>query len=168
MYVIRSQSPPLAAQGSDPYQLCQLPQARNCCPHRSPAINDPTTAVLALDQIHYLLREVGIRRLDTGVVKDRGGNVRLVYATPDWEDFVQLRLTEIRQYGANSVQITRRLRALLENLTQSLPPRRIAALQVELRQLDLSIERSFADPTDRDRAGIPDSRGLGGGTKVRA
>jgi uncharacterized membrane protein len=134
----------------------------------SPAINDPTTAVLALDQIHYLLKEVGMRRLDTGVVKDRSGNVRLVYGTPDWEDFVELALTEIRQYGANSVQITRRLRALLENLTQSLPTRRIATLQIELRQLDLSIERGFADATDRDRAIIPDSRGLGGGTKVRA
>ena len=32
----------------------------------SPAINDPTTAVLALDQIHHLLRQVGTRRLDHG------------------------------------------------------------------------------------------------------
>ena len=29
----------------------------------SPAINDPTTGVLALDQIHRLLRVVGKRRL---------------------------------------------------------------------------------------------------------
>src|SRR5207247_11148315 len=36
----------------------------------SPAINDPTTAVLALDQIHHLLPKVGLRRLDTGVVRD--------------------------------------------------------------------------------------------------
>ena len=57
----------------------------------SPAINDPTTAVLALDQIHYLLKEVGMRRLDTGVVKDRSGHVRLVYGTQDWEDFVDWR-----------------------------------------------------------------------------
>src|SRR5262249_51971924 len=32
----------------------------------SPAINDPTTAVLALDQLHHLLREVGRRHLDDG------------------------------------------------------------------------------------------------------
>ena len=31
----------------------------------SPAINDPTTAVLALDQIHHLLRKVGSRAWTT-------------------------------------------------------------------------------------------------------
>src|SRR5439155_20740224 len=60
----------------------------------SPAINDPTTAVLALDQIHHLLRKVGLRRLDTGVVRDHAGRVRLVYRTPGWEDFVELAITE--------------------------------------------------------------------------
>ena len=37
----------------------------------SPAINDPTTAVLALDQIHHLLMYVGKRRLDAGETRDR-------------------------------------------------------------------------------------------------
>ena len=32
----------------------------------SPAINDPTTAVLAIDQIHHLLRDVGGRYLAEG------------------------------------------------------------------------------------------------------
>jgi uncharacterized membrane protein len=36
----------------------------------SPAINDPTTAVLAIDQLYHLLRNVGSRKLDTGVVHD--------------------------------------------------------------------------------------------------
>ena len=39
----------------------------------SPAINDPTTAVLALDQVHRLLRTVGRRQLDTGLVHDDDG-----------------------------------------------------------------------------------------------
>ena len=33
--------------------------------------------------------------------EDRGiRRVRLVYRTPDWEDFVQLAVTEIRQFGS--------------------------------------------------------------------
>ena len=64
----------------------------------SPAINDPTTAVLALDQIHHLLRDVGGRHLDEGVVRDGSGS-RLIYRTPDWEDYVHLAVTEIRQFG---------------------------------------------------------------------
>ena len=43
------------------------------CRALSPAINDPTTATLALDQIHRLLRWVGTRRLDAGGHVDAGG-----------------------------------------------------------------------------------------------
>ena len=40
----------------------------------SPAINDPTTAVLAVDQVHHLLRNVGSRRWTTaGSATRRGG-----------------------------------------------------------------------------------------------
>src|SRR5262249_18467306 len=60
------------------------------CKGLSPAINDPTTAVLALDQIHHLLRDVGQRRLDDERVRDQTGRLRLLYRTPDWEDFVKL------------------------------------------------------------------------------
>src|SRR6185503_15896496 len=90
----------------------------------SPAINDPTTAVLALDQIHHLLRNVGHRRLDTGQTRDRDGRLRLVYETPDWEAFVELALTEIRHFGASSIQVARRQRALLVDLVSVLPPER--------------------------------------------
>ena len=36
----------------------------------SPALNDPTTAVLVLDQIHHLLRRVGQRDLCTYVIPE--------------------------------------------------------------------------------------------------
>src|SRR4030095_16166827 len=90
----------------------------------SPAINDPTTAVLALDQIHRLLRTVGERQLDTGQIHDDAGRLRLFYRTPDWEDFVGLAITEIRQFGKDSIQIVRRMRAMLENLIDTVPPGR--------------------------------------------
>ena len=41
----------------------------------SPAINDPTTAVLALDQIDNLLLCLGRRRLDEGVARDADGKL---------------------------------------------------------------------------------------------
>jgi uncharacterized membrane protein len=44
----------------------------------SPAINDPTTAVLAIDQIQYLLRDIGSRHLDEGQARDTQGAVRLL------------------------------------------------------------------------------------------
>jgi len=128
----------------------------------SPAINDPTTAVLALDQIHHLLREVGNRQLDDGREYDAAGKLRLVYRTPDWEDFVQLAVTEIRQFGRESIQVNRRLRAMLENLLETLPRSRLTLLRQELNLLHRSAERSFTEPEDRALAEVGDSQGVGG------
>jgi uncharacterized membrane protein len=128
----------------------------------SPAINDPTTAVLAIDQIHHLLGKVGSRHLDQGVVRDEGGRVRLVYHTPDWEDFVQLAITEIRHFGGQSIQVVRRLRAMLENLIQTLPEERTVLLRQELSILQRTAERYFQEPEDRAMAAASDSQGVGG------
>jgi uncharacterized membrane protein len=128
----------------------------------SPAINDPTTAVLALDQVHRLLRAVAERQLDTGLVHDNAGQLRLVYRTPDWEDFVGLAVTEIRQFGRDSIQVVRRMRAMLENLIDTVSPHRAALLRAELELLDRGVERDFRDPEDRVRAASADSLGVGG------
>jgi uncharacterized membrane protein len=128
----------------------------------SPAINDPTTAVLAIDQIHHLLKEVGKRYLAEGRAYDTRGELRLVYSTPNWEDFVHLASTEIRQYGRDSVQVMRRLRAMVQNLIDSLPRIREPRLAVELELLDSSIRRVFPDVEDQVLAETADFQGLGG------
>jgi uncharacterized membrane protein len=133
----------------------------------SPAINDPTTAVLAVDQIHHLLRNVGNRCLEDGRVRDAAGHLRLIYRTPDWEDFVHLAVTEIRQFGDASIQIARRLRAMLENLIQTVPPERAALLRQELAVLQRTAVRSFLEPEDRALADVSDFQGVGGKETTR-
>ena len=127
----------------------------------SPAINDPTTAVLAIDQIHRLLRSIGTRRLDSGFLRDASGELRLIYRTPKWDDFVRLGVSEIRMFGAGSLQVARRLRAMLDHLKQTLPPKRIPPLDEELKLLDRAVERNFPDPEDRRLAGVGDYQGIG-------
>jgi uncharacterized membrane protein len=127
----------------------------------SPAINDPTTAVLVIDHVHHLLSLVGNRWLDEGQICDSAGRPLLVYRTPDWEDFVHLAVTEIRQFGGGSIQVVRRLRAMLENLIGILPPARVALLRTELSVLQRLAER-FPEPEDRALAGVSDSQGVGG------
>ncbi len=128
----------------------------------SPAINDPTTAVLALDQIHRLLRKVAGRDLDTGTVRDETGRVRLVFQTPDWTDFVRLAVTEIRHFGGMSIQVARRLRAMLVSLVETLPEDRAAQLRDELSLLHRTADRFFAEPEDRAFAEVGDLQGVGG------
>lgn len=132
----------------------------------SPAINDPTTAVLAIDQIHHLLREVGKRNLGDGRITDPAGRLRLVYRTPNWEDFVQLGVTEIRHYGRDSIQVQRRLRAMLEDLLHTLQPRRAPVLQQELALLTTSTKRTFHDVADQALAETADLQGIGGSYDV--
>jgi uncharacterized membrane protein len=127
----------------------------------SPAINDPTTAVLAVDQIHQLLRNVGRRYLDDGRVRDSFGQTRLIYRTPAWEDYVHLAVTEIRHFGGESIQIARRLRAMLDDLIRTLPSERTRLLRQELDLLRRSAERFFPEPEDRAQAEISDSQGVG-------
>jgi len=134
----------------------------------SPAINDPTTAVLAIDQIHRLLRHVGLRHVSREEVCDEAGKLRLVFRTPNWEDFVHLACTEIRHCGTGSIQITRRMRSMLDNLMNTLPPHRHAELRKQLELLDRAIEGHYAFAEDRALARMPDPQGLGGSVGVQA
>ena len=128
----------------------------------SPAINDPTTAVLALDQIHRLLRVVGHRHLQDAEIRDAAGQVRVVLRTPNWEDFVHIACNEIRACGAGSIQIARRQRAMLENLIRTLPEARRAALREQLELLDRVLPDYYKLPEDLALARIADTQGLGG------
>ena len=134
----------------------------------SKAINDPTTAVLAIDQLHRLLRSAGRRNLRTDQILDRAGNLRVIFRTPKWEDFVHLAFSEIRFYGAENIQIARRLRAMIVNLTDTLPVQRHSALRKELELLDRTIEKLYILPEDLKLASIPDLQGLGGSSRLQS
>jgi uncharacterized membrane protein len=123
----------------------------------SPAINDPTTAVLAIDQLHRMLRMVGKRHLDTEAMLDASGSFGVTFHTPEWEDYVTLSISEIRQFGATSLQVVRRLYAMIRNLRASLPADRWPPLEIQVRMLDRAVERAFPDPEDRAAAGVPES-----------
>lgn len=127
----------------------------------SPAVNDPTTAVQALDQIEDLLLRLGSSCLDIGEYRDGDGKLRLVVPFPTWEDFLRLALEEIRFYGATSVQVTRRMTALLAELISGLPEERRAALRHWEQRLQTTIARSFVDAEEKTEASVEDRQGLG-------
>jgi uncharacterized membrane protein len=127
----------------------------------SAAINDPTTAVQALDQIGDLLLRLGRTTLPDGAVRDASGTVRVVIPRATWDDVVRLALEEIAAYGASSVQVMRRMNALLSELTAALPPERRTALAYWRRRLEASITRHFPDIEERRDAGACDRQGLG-------
>jgi uncharacterized membrane protein len=128
----------------------------------SKAINDPTTAVLAIDQIHRVLRVAGTRRLQHDAITDTTGRLLVIVRTPKWEDYVHLSCREIRLHAGENIQIPRRLRAMIENLMNTLSPARHKALRDELALLDRALEDVFRLPEDLAIARVPDAQGLGG------
>ncbi len=134
----------------------------------SPSINDPTTAVQAIDQLEDILRRLGRRALDDVQAKDRDGVIRLMYPTPNWEDFLRLSFDEIRYYGANSVQVTRRLRSALAGIAESISdPERIRSVERYVQQLNTVISRLPLDEEDRIVASQQDRQGLGVSRRMR-
>jgi uncharacterized membrane protein len=127
----------------------------------SPAINDPTTAVQALDQIEDLLLRLGRRHLEVGHFHDAQGQLRLIVPFPTWEDFLRLALDEIRFCGAKSVQVMRRMMALIKGLLAVLPAKRHEALRHWERRIQRMIARTFADEEDQQDAAVADRQGLG-------
>ena len=127
----------------------------------SPAVNDPTTAVQALDQIEDLLLRLGSRRLEIGALRDRAGALRLAVPYPTWDDFLALAFDEIRYCGATSVQVMRRMKALAADMIRALPPERHASLHHHQRRLDATIAASFQDIEEKQEASVEDRQGLG-------
>jgi len=127
----------------------------------SPAVNDPSTAVQTLDQIEDLLTRLGRRRLEIGAYRDITGDLRLLINFPTWEDFLHLAFDEIRFYGATSIQVMRRMNALVNELLSVLSEERRPALSYWQKRLRFTVEFSFSDYEDKLAAWAEDRQGLG-------
>jgi uncharacterized membrane protein len=132
----------------------------------SPAVNDPSTAVQALNEIEDLLLRLGRRRLEIGTYRDAAGKPKFLLHYPSWEDFLRLGLDEIRFYGASSVQVMRRMKALLSELVSMLPEERALALQYWQARLQSTVEKTFSDREDILDASDEDRQGLGSSRRI--
>jgi hypothetical protein len=80
---------------------------------------------------------------------------------------VRLSFEEIRKDATKSVQVTRRLRACLEDLLQCAPEERRAPLERQLRLLDEEIENSQASALDAAVWRHGDPQGIGATRAMR-
>ena len=130
----------------------------------SPAINDPTSAVQALDQLDDALQRLARRSLGDGRLLDDAGRVLVRFPAPRWDAFVALAVDEIIVYGAGSIQVTRRLRALLDDLLASAPPPRRPPVSARIATLERAVRAALADQTIAAEAMEPDHQGIGSPT----
>jgi len=128
----------------------------------SPASGDPTTAVQAIDRIHDCLRLLVSRDFPTGEHLDDEGRLRLIVPALSWEGMVHIALDELRLFAVQSLQATRRMTAMLQDLIDLAPEERAAPLRYQLQRLDVQAHEAF-DAPDGDWAMEPDQQGVGSG-----
>jgi uncharacterized membrane protein len=128
----------------------------------SPAVNDPTTAVQVLDHLEDLLRLVGQTDLSDHAQPLADMDSGLVIPVRRWSDYLTLSVTEIREYGDTSIQVVRRLRAMLEELAEAVLPERREEVLRELQRLDDAVAAKWSASVDLDLAGLADRQGIGG------
>ncbi len=123
----------------------------------SSAVDDPTTAVRAIDEIDAVLRAAARLPLQTLDLSDRP---RVSVPVPTWPDVVDLALREIRLAGLQQPQVTRRLSALLTDLAADLPAERAVCVRAHLD----AMQRQTRDVLPADEAAFalePDPQGIG-------
>jgi uncharacterized membrane protein len=103
----------------------------------SPAVNDPTTAVQALDRIASLLRVLATRDLDIENIADGSGTTRVKLVLPTWDDYLAVALDEIIALPGLLPTITRRLTRLLDDIAALAPPGRRPGLDKRRTQIGL-------------------------------
>jgi uncharacterized membrane protein len=123
----------------------------------SPAVNQPTTAVLVIDALEDVLLQIARGPRHSGCYTDREGTVRLVKPLPGWEDCLDLAFTEITVYGASSPQVARRLLAAYATLEAAADPARRAGVAARREEL----ARQLASDGTAQQALRADPMGLG-------
>jgi uncharacterized membrane protein len=101
----------------------------------SPAVNDPSTAVQALDAMDGLLRALATRDLGIEQIAAGDGAIRVELVLPTWDDYLAAGLDEIIALQPRSPSVLRRILRLLDDLRAIAPSNRRSALESRRRQV---------------------------------
>ncbi|WP_164519527.1 DUF2254 domain-containing protein [Nocardioides ferulae] len=101
----------------------------------SPGTNDPTTAVQVIDQLHDLLRRLAGAPDPAAVAAGEDGAGRVVLRPHRFADLLDLAVDELAHWGAESLQVPRRLRRLLHDLRAAALPEHRPTVDAKLAQV---------------------------------
>ncbi|MFC9660036.1 DUF2254 family protein [Nocardia sp. NPDC127606] len=101
----------------------------------SPAVNDPATAVQALDELGDLLASAAATRLDPLRLTDHNGVERLIVVLPEWEEFIRTGVDDIA-CAVNSPMVVTGLQDMLRRVRDRADPDRTELIDRRLTWLD--------------------------------
>lgn len=106
----------------------------------SSGVNDATTAVQVLDELHRVLRLLVARESPSPYIADPAGVVRIVHDPQSVEDLLELAVAEINHHGKDSLQVPTRIRAMLADLDEASAPRYRPAIARLTQRIDGPVE----------------------------
>jgi uncharacterized membrane protein len=120
------------------------------CKALSPAVNDPYTAVQAVDHLSVIFCALARRPLGPHVARDGQGAV--IVPARRFGDYLAVMCGLIRRYGASEPTLANALLRLLGNCAAVAgdDPERYAAIEEQARIIVADAEREVAQPADLD------------------
>jgi uncharacterized membrane protein len=117
----------------------------------SPSINDPTTAINAIQHIGQLLLDLAWRERGDRAYTDDEGGVRLVVRRPRLDDVVGLAFDQIRHYGAGNAAVAIALIDTLAELSALSPANARAPFLGQLHAVIRTARSRIDDEGDSER-----------------
>jgi uncharacterized membrane protein len=118
----------------------------------SPAINDPYTAVQAVDRLTVILTRLATHPLGDAVVSGPTGAVRVIAPGLPFDEYVKLCCAQIRRFGCREPAVVRRLLRMLDlaGMVCEADPARREILARNVRLVLDDAERAIVQPADFD------------------
>jgi uncharacterized membrane protein len=118
------------------------------CKALSPAVNDPYTAVQAVDHLSVIFCSLARRPLGTHIAREGSGTV--IVPARRFPDYLAVMCGLIRRYGASEPTVANALLRLLGNCAAVAgdDPERRAAINEQARIIIADAEREVAQPAD--------------------
>jgi uncharacterized membrane protein len=118
----------------------------------SPAINDPYTAVQAIDRLTVILSALATRPLGDVAEVDAAGAVRVIAPGIEFAEYVKLCCAQIRRFGCKEPAVVRRLLRMLDCAARmcSADPARTKVIATHVQLVLEDAERSIVQPADFD------------------
>ena len=122
------------------------------CKALSPAVNDPYTAIQAVDHLAVLFSALAARPLGDHLLPTPEGTVAVIVPGRSFASLLNLGVGLIRRYGSSEPTV---IHALLRMLSAALTatgedPQRWAAIEAEAALLVADAERAISQPADLD------------------
>lgn len=115
----------------------------------SPGVNDPTTAIHALNYISAFLCDLTAYDLDDRWVTDQKGRVRLMLNRPDLASLVDLGISQARRYGASDPQVMAKIFSVLDDLSHRVTPGQRQVVRDQLDRVSATARAQSFDAEER-------------------